>query len=166
MRDIDLFAGAPPQTKSDTSHESELAALLGITANKIRLLVRDGVLRRVAPARYSRDDAVLAYVTYLRASLAVSGGLVAADAKLKAEKIRVAAAQAEKLETANKIARGETVRADFVVREWRGILGDVRAALLAVPSRCGAQLSHLTAHDIAALDAEIRIALEGLADGK
>ncbi|NOX41750.1 MAG: hypothetical protein GXP05_14980 [Alphaproteobacteria bacterium] len=159
---IDLFADAPPK-KLDTIHESELAVLLGITANKIRLLGRDGVLQRIAPARYSRNNSVLAYVTHLRTSLASSGGLVAADAKLKAEKIRVAAAQAEKLEMLNKIARGETVRADQVVREWRGVLSDVRAALLAVPSRVGSELSHLTAHDIAALDAEIRRALEGLA---
>ena len=41
----------------------------------------------------------------------------------------------------------------------------VRAAMLAVPSRCGATLPHLTAHDIAELDREIRNALEGLADG-
>jgi hypothetical protein len=36
------------------------------------------------------------------------------------------------------------------------ILGAVRGRLLAVSSRCGQTLPHLTAHDIATVDAEIR----------
>jgi phage terminase Nu1 subunit (DNA packaging protein) len=161
---IDLLQDVP-ETKSDVIHESELCALLGITPNKLRLLARDGILQRVKPARYSRADAVLAYCVHLRALSASSGAILAADAKLKAEKIRVAAAQAEKIEMLNEIARGETVRSDQVQREWQSILRDVQAALLAVPSRVGSNLAHLTAHDIGQIDFEIRRTLEGLADG-
>jgi len=57
------------------------------------------------------------------------------------------------------------VKSSEVERAWAAVLRDVRAAMLAVPSRCGATLPHLTAHDIAELDREIRNALEGLADG-
>jgi phage terminase Nu1 subunit (DNA packaging protein) len=43
--------------------------------------------------------------------------------------------------------------------EWSGVLRTLRAGLLAVPSRCAARLPHLTAHDAAEIDAEVRAAL-------
>lgn len=61
--------------------------------------------------------------------------------------------------------RGELVSADAVSREWASILRDLRNAMLAVPSRCGATLPHLTSTDVATLEREIRIALEGVANG-
>jgi phage terminase Nu1 subunit (DNA packaging protein) len=57
------------------------------------------------------------------------------------------------------------VSGEAVAREWQSVLRDVRAAVLAVPSRYGATMPHLGPNDIAALDREIRGALEGLADG-
>ena len=38
----------------------------------------------------------------------------------------------------------------------------VRAGLLAVPSRCAGRLPHLTPHDVAEIDAEVRAALTEL----
>ena len=35
----------------------------------------------------------------------------------------------------------------------------VRAVMLAVPSRCGARLPHLSAHDVSEIDAEVRAVL-------
>ena len=35
----------------------------------------------------------------------------------------------------------------------------VRAGMLAVPSRCAARLPHLSAHDVAVIDAEVRAVL-------
>jgi phage terminase Nu1 subunit (DNA packaging protein) len=55
------------------------------------------------------------------------------------------------------------VEAVAVEREWAAILTRLRARLLAAPSRAGQRLPHLTAHDVAALDREIRDALAELA---
>jgi terminase small subunit / prophage DNA-packing protein len=41
----------------------------------------------------------------------------------------------------------------------------VRAGMLAVPSRAGARLPHLTAHDIAEIDAEVRAVLTEIGNG-
>ena len=78
------------------------------------------------------------------------------------EKIRLARATAEKLETANLKAKGELAPLADVEKAWAGILRDVRAALLALPSRAASRLGHLTPHDVATLDREVRTVLEEL----
>jgi hypothetical protein len=50
-----------------------------------------------------------------------------------------------------------------VQNEWSGVLRTVRAGILAVPSRVAARLPHLTAHDVAEIDAEVRAVLAEIA---
>jgi hypothetical protein len=50
-------------------------------------------------------------------------------------------------------AAGRLVDAAAVEAEWSGI---PRAGMLAVPSQCVARLPHLTPHDVATIDAEVR----------
>lgn len=146
-------------------HESELADLLGITANRIRTLTRDGVIKRSGPARYAMRATVQAYCEHLRQHAARAGRPSETNVDIKAEQLRLKRAQADAQEAKNRQLSGELVAADAVSREWQSVLRDVRAAMLAVPSRYGATLPHLTAKDVVALDHEIRAALEGLADG-
>ena len=42
---------------------------------------------------------------------------------------------------------------------WGGVLRTVRAGMLAVPSRVSQRLPHLSAHDVAEIDAEVRALL-------
>jgi phage terminase Nu1 subunit (DNA packaging protein) len=65
----------------------------------------------------------------------------------------------------NAATRGDMVKALDVEREWSGILRDVRSTLLAVPSRVGAKLPHLSARDVAEIDQEVKAALGALSDG-
>lgn len=144
-------------------HESELADLLGITANRVRTLTSDGVIKRTAPARYDRRLAVRAYCEHLR-ERAGRKGLTQADTDaLKAEKLRVQRETADKLALANATARRELVPVAEVRREWVTAATDLRNALLAVPGRLQARLG-LTAGQAESADAEIRLALESLAD--
>lgn len=59
--------------------------------------------------------------------------------------------------------RGELLDAAEVERTWGGVLRTVRAAMLALPSRCAARLPHLTAADVVEIDAEVCAALVELA---
>lgn len=70
--------------------------------------------------------------------------------------------QAEHTRLKNQKMRGELVPAADVEAEWSSALADLRAALLAVPSRVGAKLA-LPRATVAAIDAEIRAALLALA---
>lgn len=175
VNDSDLPASEAPETEDPPSEaipglatESEMAQLLGITANRVRTLARDGMLHRPVRGRYDVRASLKTYIGDLRdkaSRLGYAGGKHLGKSDLEAEKLRLARQQADKIEIQNAAARGELVKASDVERAWAAVLRDVRAAMLAVPSRCGATLPHLTAHDIAELDREIRSALEGLADG-
>ena len=72
---------------------------------------------------------------------------------------RLAAAQANLAEIKAAKLRGELVEAAAVEAEWSGVLRSVRAGMLAVPSRVAARLPHLTKHDVAEIDTEVRAAL-------
>lgn len=157
---LDLDSGVPiPGTMT----EAELAAFLGIVTSRIRTLHREGVMVKAGRGRFDVRASLAAYLSRLRDGAVKGGGQVPDD--LKAEKLRLARQQADKLELANAAARGELVRNAAVEREWANVLRDVRSTMLAVPSRVGSKLAHLTAHDVAEIDSEIKAALEGLANG-
>lgn len=144
-----------------TINTDELADLLDLSTNRVLELVRARHIPRVARGHYNRRDAVRAYCNYVRKHPTGRGS---SDPAYTAAKTRAAEAQAEKLETANALARRELVPAVEIEREWAAVLRDVRAAMLALPSRVQQRLSHLTAHDIATMDREIRDALQEAAN--
>lgn len=142
---------------SDLVSEDDLADLLGVTARNVRELVADGVIERRGPAQYSQRQAVRAYCARLRDQGRRRG---TADPELRAEKIRMAKEQADKLELANAISRREFLPASEVETTWATILREVRAGLLALPSRLPQLLPHLTPHDVRTIDTEVRGVLE------
>lgn len=146
--------------------EAEIAALLGIATSQVRTKTREGHLVKAGRARWDVRRSVLGYLDHLRGIAARTGpGVGAPSDDYKAERLRLAKQQADKIEIQNNAARGELVRAADVEREWANVLRDIRSTMLAVSSRAGAKLPHLTAHDIAEIDREIKATLEGLANG-
>jgi phage terminase Nu1 subunit (DNA packaging protein) len=75
---------------------------------------------------------------------------------------RLAAAQANFAEIEAAKMRGDLVDAAEVEAELSGVLRTVRAGLLAVPSRVSQRLPHLSPHDVAEIDAEVRTVLTDL----
>lgn len=162
---LDELGGDPPPARSGgTIHESELAALLGITRQAVAEKVRSGILKRVSRATFAYPDAVRDYCAHLREHAGRAGRPAKGGDGVKQATERLRAAQAELAEAKAAAARGELVEAAAVKREWSNLLRDLRNALLAVPSRCGASLPHLTATDVATVEREIHKALEGLAN--
>lgn len=152
----------PSPISSNQISETDLADLLGLTSSRIRTLTRDGTLKRVAPATYDRREAVRSYCHALREALTKKGHASKGGDAMAAEKLRLAAALAEKAERANAAARGELIPAAQVAREWSEVLRGVRAGLLSLPSRVGSRLGHLTPHDLSEIDLEIRSTLNDL----
>lgn len=165
---IDLLAPWPSADCSATSDrisERDLASEWGITTRRVQQLVADRVITRVGRGKdaFDRREATRAYISWLSGK--ASRGVAVQD-DLKEARTTLAKAQIQKVELANDVARGELVAASEVAATWSGILRDVRASMLAVSSRCGATLPHLTSHDVATIDGEIKAALEALADGR
>ncbi len=80
-------------------------------------------------------------------------------AEVSRQRARLAAAQADVAEIKAAKARGELLDAEAVAAEWSAILRGVCAGMLAVPSRVAQRLPHLTAHDAAEIDGEVRAML-------
>jgi phage terminase Nu1 subunit (DNA packaging protein) len=138
---------------------NELAVWLGVTATAVRDAARRGVLER-SKIGFALKENVQKYCAHLR-KLVVErseGPAASARAKLLAEQCEHARLKNEKL-------RGDLLDRSLVENEWTGILGTVRARLLAAPARIARTSPHLTRVDLAVIDGEIRAALEELADG-
>ena len=157
LAEIDALVGGP---EPEGVTAGKLAEWLGLTANRVSALAREGVIPRNADKRFPLRAAVKAYCENARAGATGRRG----DTELAAEKLRLAKENADKLAFQNARARGELIAAAEVEREWAGVLRDVRAAFLALPSRAAGKLGHLTPHDLAALDAEVRDVLMELAE--
>jgi phage terminase Nu1 subunit (DNA packaging protein) len=143
----------------ETVTAAELAPWLGLTVGRVHALGRDGVLPRGDGKRYQLKAAILAYCDHCR-SLAKGK---ATDKELASEKIRLAREQADKIALQNAAARGELLDSRIVASEWRGIVTDLRAAVLAVPSRVASELGFDRKQTIV-LDSEIRAAMEAIAN--
>lgn len=149
----------PPDGETVTA--AELAEWLGLTPNRVHALGRDGVLPRGDGKRYPLRASVAAYCAHCR-SLAKGKST---DAELASEKIRLAREQADKIALQNAAARGELLDSRIVASEWRSIITDLRAAVLAVPSRVASELGFDRKATIV-LDSEIRAAMEAIADDR
>ncbi|AMY70919.1 hypothetical protein AKL17_3696 [Frigidibacter mobilis] len=160
---------APPAVSATLPYEMDergLAALLSLSLSQVRTKAREGVFVRSSRGRYDVEESVRRYVVRLRESASRAGrpGDEPTDPH-KRERTRLAREQADATALKNAQLRGELVPVAETLRAWQIVLRDVRAGMLAVPSRYAASQPHLTAHDIETLTAEIKHALEGLADG-
>ena len=93
-----------------------------------------------------------------------SGRKRAPGESFEAARRRKERALADLREDEVKKQREKLLDADAVAREWGDVLRRLRASVLAVTSRIRARLPHLTAHDAAVINEELRQALMALAD--
>ena len=154
-----------PQGLPAQISEAALAGLIGVNSSRVRALARDGILIRAGRGKFDFSQSLRNYLARLRESAERAGRPSADGDALKEERLKLTAAQREAQELKNAAARGELTPVAETLREWQAVLRDVRAAMLAVPSRYAASQPHLTPHDVEALTLEVKRALEGLADG-
>jgi phage terminase Nu1 subunit (DNA packaging protein) len=159
-------AAAPPRAGNGppvrgTVRASVLAAFLGVTVKVVRERAAEGAFVPAQPGFFDLQASIAKYVATLRLKARGRGG-EEVTASAAVERSRLAKAQADKVEIANAKARGDLVEVRAVEAEWSGVLRTVRAGILAMPSRVGARLPHLTPHDIGEIDAEVRALLTHL----
>jgi phage terminase Nu1 subunit (DNA packaging protein) len=115
-----------------------------------------GVVERRGRGLYALKASVRKYSDTMRATLTGKRGGEDMAMTSAAERARLAKAQADKVELANARARGEFLEAAVVEAEWSGVLRTLRAGMLAVPRGTAQRLPHLSAHDLAEIEREIR----------
>lgn len=161
LSEIDALVGQPTNEDGEMVDAADLAAWLGLTPNRVSALAREGVLPRNAFKLFPLRTSIRAYCDHARAG--AQGRRV--DSELAAEKLRAAKATAEKLEIQNAKARGDLLDGKEVENAWRSIVTDLRAAVLAVPSRVAGRMG-MDRATTAALDAEIRDAMEVISNDR
>jgi phage terminase Nu1 subunit (DNA packaging protein) len=151
-----------------TLRKIAFAKHVGVTPGRVSQYIKEGMPvepdGRIDVARGEQWIKANVSPTRSAAQSAQSDLPFAAQRDAAEERIRLVREQADREALKNQRLRGELVPAADVERAWSNILRQVRSAVLAVPSRVRQQLPHLTAHDIATFDAEIRRALEDLAN--
>lgn len=155
---IDDLLGELPPDPSDFVTESDLAAHWGVSTRQVRKLLSEGVIQKADTRHFDRTSATQSYIRRL-----IDQATRKSNPELTAEKLRLTRESADKIAIANELARGELVLAKLVEITWTGILRDVRAAMLAIPTRAAQRLPHLTATDLEILEREVRDALQEMA---
>lgn len=132
--------------------EADLAEFWGVSSRMVRKLGSDGTIEKFPGNRFDLRAATRAYIQRL---IKVAEKRGTADPELRAEKLRLTREQADAAGLKNAAARGELLEASAVEKTWASILTDIRAAMLAIPSR----LPMLDRSTLEIIDREIRDAL-------
>jgi phage terminase Nu1 subunit (DNA packaging protein) len=144
---------------------AELARTLDLSEASVHNYTRQGIIVRTGRGRYLREESIRRFVQHQRAQIEAARGGTDSATALRAEKIRLAAVQADKIAIANARERGELLVASEVEREWSDILRSVSVGMLTVAAQCGQKLPHLSRSDVVVIDGEIRAKLTELGGG-
>ena len=121
---------------------AELAAVLGITARRVRQLVEDGILQNSSAGKFLLCDAVQLYMNYRFGShsaedLQIDRAKRRADSQIKTAKATIAKLEAEELE-------GKMHRSEDVAAMTEDLIYTIRGALIALPGRLAVDVATVT----------------------
>ncbi len=139
----------------------DLADLFGVTLRTLTDLQAREIIVRAGQNGFDLREATRAYTSHLREGASARG---TAGPGLTAERERLTREKADQEQLKNAKARGELLPAKEVELAWATVLRDLRAGFLALPGRIHQRLGHLTPHDVAGIDREIRDCLARLGD--
>jgi len=142
----------------------DLCKLFDLSPAGLSDLKKRGIVVHHGHDTYDLESSVTAYVTHLR-GIAAGWGTADQAAQLTAERARLAKEQADAQALKNAKMRGELVEASEVERTWAGVLRQLRARILAVPSRLRSEFSDIDPQTIHAMDRALRVTLTEIGNG-
>lgn len=159
---------AAPLPWPSTCSATELAALLDVSARRVRELAAEGVFPRAAGGRYAVLPCAHAFIASLRsrekARPALDPQVVAAALDGRQQRARLAKLQADRVELEIQRERGRLVDAESIKVAYVTLITQARNRLLAVPGAAKGHMPHLTVDEVETLEGLIAAALEEVAD--
>lgn len=142
----------------------DLCSLFDISPAALTDLKKRGIAVHLAHDSYDLTATTRAYVQHLR-GMAAGWGTGDQAANLTSERARLAKEQADAQAIKNAKLRGELVEASEVERTWADALRQLRARIMAVPSRLRSDLPDIDAQTIDAIDRALRATLTEVGNG-
>ena len=137
-----------------------LAELTGLSTRRLRELAEKGVLPRTPKGLYPHPAAIRAYCAGLREAAAGRGSDEKGGQELVRERALLAREQREAQALKNAIVRGEMIDASEAEKRWADEMVRLRSRLLAVPTDIAQAMPHMTKHDVAIVDRNLRDAMD------
>lgn len=138
-----------------------LAAHLDVTPSTIANLAAKGHVVRVGRGKYDLQASTRAYIGHLRESAA---GRLGTNEELRAEKIRLTAAQADRAEMERDAEAEVMVNVKEFETRWANEMVVIRQGLLGLAAKIAEANPHFTRHEILSIDSTIRAMMERVAD--
>lgn len=142
----------------------DLCELFDISPAALTDLKKRGIAVHLAHDAYDMTATTRAYVQHLR-GMAAGWGTGDQAANLTSERARLAKEQADAQAIKNAKLRGELVEASEVERTWADALRQLRARVMAVPSRLRSELPDIDPQTIDAMDRALRATLTEVGNG-
>lgn len=160
-----IFTGLPLGGEPEyTIGGKDLCALFDLSPAALTDLKKRGIAVHLAHDSYDLTATTRAYVQHLR-GMAAGWGTGDQAANLTSERARLAKEQADAQAIKNAKLRGELVEASEVERTWADALRQLRARIMAVPSRLRSELPDIDPQVIDAMDRALRTTLTEVGNG-
>lgn len=164
MRILDELPIEADGERIHTVNADDLCDLWGISSGMLTNLSKRGIAVRTGHGSYDLVKSTRAYLEHLRGVASGRGGEDQVT-NLTAERARLAKEQADAQAIKNAKLRGELVEASEVERTWADALRQLRARVMAVPSRLRSELPDIDPQTIDAMDRALRATLTEAGNG-
>lgn len=128
-----------------TVSSTVLSNLFGLTTRRIRQLENEGVIQKIARGKYSLQDNIKSYITYIKASADLKKNKIE-EGKIDydEEHALLERRKREKMELELAAMRGTMHYSEDVERVMNDMLSNFKAKILALPSRAAPRLITLS----------------------
>ncbi|MDB2161211.1 hypothetical protein [Clostridium butyricum] len=128
-----------------TVSSTVLSNLFGLTTRRIRQLENEGVIQKIARGKYSLQDNIKSYITYIKASADLKENKIE-EGKIDydEEHALLERRKREKMELELAAMRGTMHYSEDVERVMNDMLSNFKAKILALPSRAAPRLITLS----------------------
>lgn len=120
---------------------AEFSALLGLSADRIYQLVRDGTLQTVKRGRLLLADSLQRYVSFIKKE-PVSDEDMSLEREKQAAEVRIKQAKAEIADLEVQEIKGIMHRSEDVAAMTEDLIYTIRGALMALPGRLAVDVSN------------------------
>ncbi|WP_270501329.1 hypothetical protein [Clostridium butyricum] len=128
-----------------TVSSTVLSNLFGLTTRRIRQLENEGVIQKIARGKYSLQDNIKSYITYIKASADLKENKTeAGKIDYDEEHALLERRKREKIELELAAMRGTMHYSEDVERVMNDMLSNFKARILALPSRAAPRLITLS----------------------